>query len=63
MVFHGDYEVEFEIYQTTEGTIRSELLGHMVGITPDEAKARWAEAQGLTPDEEQRIIAVVPLIL
>ncbi len=63
MVFHSDYEIEFEIYQTTEGTIRSELLGHMVGITADDAKTRWAEAQGLSSDEEQTIIAVVPLIL
>jgi hypothetical protein len=63
MVFHADYEIEFEIYKTREGTIRSELLGHMIGITADEAKTRWAETQGLSEDEEQRIIAVVPLIL
>mgnify|MGYP001450839125 CR=1 FL=1 len=63
MVFHADYEIEFEIYKTREGTIRSEFLGHMAGINPDDAKTRWVEAQHLTPDEEQRIIAVVPLVL
>jgi hypothetical protein len=63
MVFHSNYEIEFEIYQTEEGTIRSELLGHMVGITADDAKTRWVEAQGLSFHEEKRIVAVVPLLL
>jgi hypothetical protein len=63
MVFHGDYEVEFEIYKVEEGSIRSELLGHMAGITADDAKARWAEAQKLCESEEAKIIAVVPVLL
>jgi hypothetical protein len=64
MVFHGDYEVEFEIYKTNANTIRSELLGHMVGLTADDALARWLEAHGRdNSDEDDSIVAVVPLIL
>jgi len=63
MVFHGDYEIEFEIYKTREDTIQSELLGHMVGISADDAKTRWAEARRLSREEEALIIAVVPLNL
>jgi len=64
MVFHADYEVEFEIYKTNNNTIRSELLGHMVGLTAEDAKARWLEAHGHDrADEDDSIIAVVPLLL
>ena len=34
MVFHGDYEVDFEIYEKRDGDWRSQLLGHMTGISP-----------------------------
>ena len=44
MVFHGDYEVDFEIYEKRDGDWRSQLLGHMTGISPEDAKARWMEA-------------------
>ena len=40
MVFHGDYEVDFEIYEKRDGDWRSQLLGHMTGISPEDAKAR-----------------------
>ena len=63
MVFHGDYEVEFEIYQTKEDTTRSKLLGYMVGISADDAKIRWSVVHEASPEEEEQIVAVVPLIL
>ena len=64
MVFHGDYEIEFEIYETKKNSICTELLGHMVGLTPDDAKERWLEAHGRrTYAEDGDIVAVVPLIL
>jgi len=64
MVFHGDYEIEFEIYETKKNSVCTELLGHMVGLTPDDAKARWLEAHGsYRRVEDDNIIAVVPLTL
>ena len=58
MVFHGDYEVEFEIYEKTEGDWRSKFLGHMVGVNPDDAKARWMEAHEISQERNQRIHAI-----
>ena len=58
MVFHGDYEVEFEIYEKTEGDWRSKLLGHMVGINSDDAKTRWVEAHEIGTDRRAKIHAV-----
>ena len=63
MVFHGDYEVEFEIYKTKEGTVLAELLGHMVGLTPDDARQRWLEAHNTVPCDDEKIVAVVPVSL
>ena len=60
MVFHGDYEVEFEIYESREGKVPGKLLGHMAGVNADDAKARWAEAHELSSDECHPICAVVP---
>jgi|TARA_Y100000034_G_scaffold108020_1_gene138081 hypothetical protein len=62
MVFHGDYEIEFEIYKTKDNSIESELLGHMVGLTADDAKTRWVEAHGKCDTDNSQIVAVVPLI-
>lgn len=58
MVFHGDYEVEFEIYEKTKGDWRSKLLGHMVGINPDDAKARWMAAHESSEEHNERIHAI-----
>ena len=60
MVFHGDYEVQFEIYEKPEGQWRSELLGHMPGLTPQDAKIRWVEAHGVPPGREDHIHALLP---
>jgi hypothetical protein len=62
MVFHGDYEIEFEIYKTKDNSIESELLGHMVGLTADDARTRWVEAHGKCDTDNSEIMAVVPLI-
>jgi len=61
-VFHGDYEVEFEIYQRPleEGKWRYKKLGHMAGVSAQEAKERWAERHDLTHDEEEAIVALYP---
>ena len=61
MVFHGDYEVEFEIYEKREGDWRSELLGYMAGVSPQDAKIRWAEANNVTDDRYDQIFALFPL--
>ena len=63
MVFHGDYEIEFEIYQAplNEGEWRYKKLGHMSGINAQEAKTRWVEKNGLTPEEETDIVVLYPL--
>ena len=58
MVFHGDYEVDFEIYEKREDDWRSQLLGHMPGISPEDAKARWAEAHEISNERYERIQAV-----
>ena len=58
MVFRGDYEVDFEIYESREGDWRSQLLGHMFGINPEDAKARWMEAHEISDERFERIQAV-----
>ena len=60
MVFHADYEVEFEIYEKREGDWRSKLLGYMVGVNPDDAKTRWVAAHAPSPERAQRIDALYP---
>ena len=60
MVFHGDYEVEFEIYETTEDNGRHKLLGHMAGVSAYDAKTRWVEAHRLSPEDEKRVAALYP---
>jgi len=61
MVFHGDYEVDFEIYEKREGDWRSQLLGHVSGVNPEDAKARWMEAHEISTDRTNRIHAVPAL--
>mgnify|MGYP003138765735 CR=1 FL=1 len=61
MVFHGDYEVEFEIYEKREGDWRSELLGHMAGISAQDAKIRWVEANKVSDERYDKIFALFPV--
>ena len=61
MVFHGDYEVEFEIYEKREGDWRSKLVGHMAGISPEDAKLRWLEAHEVHADRHDKLEAVPAL--
>jgi hypothetical protein len=58
MVFHADYEIEFEIYEQKEGDWRSKLLGHMVGTDATEAKLRWVENH---PDVSRRLHKIYAL--
>ena len=60
MGFHGDYELQFEIYKTKDGADQFELLGHMVGIDEEDARIRWAQAHYLSLEEEVAIVAVCP---
>jgi len=61
MVFHGDYEIEFEIYEKEEGDWRSRLLGHMGGVTPADAKERWLENHNVSAERRPKIFACTPL--
>jgi hypothetical protein len=61
MVFHGDYEVEFEIYEQKEGDWRSHLLGYMPGADALDAKLRWVEANETPPEQFDKIVALFPL--
>tara|TARA_R100000008_G_C3506045_1_gene126261 strand:- start:500 stop:697 length:198 start_codon:yes stop_codon:yes gene_type:complete len=61
MVFHGDYEVEFEIYEQKEGDWRSHLLGYMSGADALDAKLRWVEANQTPPEKFDSIVALFPL--
>jgi len=60
MVFHGDYEIEFEIYDTREGDVWPKLVGYMTGINAGGAKIRWVEEHHILPQEENKIIALSP---
>jgi len=60
MVFHGDYEIEFEIYETRKNKGRDKLLGHMVGVDAYDAKTRWAEAHVLPDEKCAQIYALFP---
>ena len=61
MVFHGDYEIEFEIYECAPNDWRSQYLGCMAAINEREAKERWAYQNGVAPEDLERIHAIVPL--
>ncbi len=61
MVFHGDYEVDFEIYEKRDGDWRCQLLGYMTGISPEDAKERWMEAHEISEERNQRIHAIPAL--
>jgi len=60
MVFHADYEVEFEIYETTQDNARHKLLGYMVGISADDAKTRWLESHEAQEERPHQINALYP---
>jgi len=61
MVFHGDYEIEFEIHQKQPDGWRTEYLGHIPAMTSEEARQRWAEQNSLTTEELQKIEAILPV--
>ena len=60
MVFHGDYEIDFEIHKKQTNDWRTEHLGHMPGMTAEEARQRWADQHNLTLEEFQKIEAILP---
>jgi len=60
MVFHGDYEVEFEIYEKREGEACGKLLGHMAAVDAYDAKIRWVEAHEDRPEQYDKIVALYP---
>ena len=61
MVFHGDYEIEFEIHQKRSDDWRTEYLGHMPAMTSEDARQRWAEQNNSTTEELQKIEAILPV--
>jgi hypothetical protein len=61
MVFHGDYEVEFEIYETAEDDERDKFLGYMVGISAGDAEARWLETHAPVREKRRLIVRRVAL--
>ena len=61
MVFHGDYEIEFEIHKEREDSWRTDHLGHMPGMTAQEALARWV-AQHNTEAQEAEHLSAIPVI-
>ena len=60
MVFCGDYEVEFEIYEMAEGSTSGSFLGHMVGVDPYDAKVRWVENHEISSERFNQIYALFP---
>lgn len=61
MVFHGDYEIEFEIHKERKDSWRTDQLGHMPGMTAQEALARWV-AQHSTEAQEAEHLSAIPVI-
>ena len=60
MVFHGDYEVEFEIYEAREGEASGKLLGHMAAVDAYDAKTRWVESHEPSDERYHQIYAIFP---
>ena len=63
MVFHSDYEIEFEVYEIPkkEGEWRYKKLGYMSGLNAQEAKNRWIEQNSLTVEQSDDIVVLYPL--
>jgi hypothetical protein len=61
MVFHGDYEIEFEIYERAPNDWRSQYLGCVSATNEREAKKRWAYQNDVTPEDLERMHAIVSL--
>ena len=61
MVFHGDYEIEFEIHKEREDNWRTDHLGHMSGMNAQEALARWV-TQYNTEAQEAEHLTAIPVI-
>ena len=58
MVFHGDYEIEFEIHKERIGDWRTECLGHMPGLTAQDALDRWVERHDIQVEDTDRLHAI-----
>ena len=63
MAFHGDYEVEFEIYEKGEDEAFPKLIGRMAGVSPYDAKIRWTENHGIETERFHKIYALFPPLL
>tara|TARA_Y100000034_G_scaffold98336_1_gene120381 strand:+ start:452 stop:652 length:201 start_codon:yes stop_codon:yes gene_type:complete len=58
MVFHGDYEIEFEIHKDREDSWRTDHLGHISGMSAQEALARWVVQHNIEAQEAEHLIAI-----
>ena len=59
-IFHGDYEIEFEIYEDGEDEARGKFLGYMGGVDAFDAKTRWVEGHRVPPEKYDKIYALFP---
>jgi hypothetical protein len=59
MVFHGDYEIEYEIYQKHPTDWRLERLGHVMAISREDALRLWAQEHCLTSHQLEKIDAIL----
>ena len=60
MVFHGDYEAEFEIYEVPEGEVIPQFLGYVGAVDACDAKVRWLENHEISPQRFDQIYALIP---
>jgi len=58
MVFHGDYEVEFEIHKKRADDWRTDYLGYIAGMTAQEALDRWVVQHNTEAQEVERLSAI-----
>ena len=61
MVFHGDYEIEFEIHQKRADDWRTDHLGHMSGMSAQAALAGWV-THYTTEAQEAEHLTAIPVI-
>lgn len=60
MVFHGDYEIQFEIFEYPGNNKERKHLGHMPGVNAQDAKFRWVESHQVSADRYDKIFAIYP---
>ncbi len=60
MVFHGDYETEYEIYQLLGGSPWPILVGHIPATSSKEARERWITSHSEAPNDYGHISAKLP---